>query len=426
MQNLLLDHFLRLRKVSTDTRKIEPDSIFFALKGENFNGNLFAKKALEMGASFAVVDEDVDSVDSRIIRVDNVLTALQLLARDYRRTLNIPFLAITGSNGKTTSKELIRDVLAEKYKVTATIGNLNNHIGVPLTLLSIPADCEIAVIEMGANHQGEIADYCTYAEPDFALITNIGKAHLEGFGGPEGVKKGKKELFDYVNSHNGRIFVNTDMAVLNEISMGMNRIEYGFDCADFKLEIESESPTISYHYTTANADMLVKTSLVGAYNLYNIACAIAVGRYFKVNEEQIHKAIGEYTPGNNRSQIARTERNTLIMDAYNANPTSTENALISLAKQDSVNKFFILGDMLELGVHGSDEHQKMVEKTRELGLNGIFIGPIYSDVIRDPNTRVFANREMAEGFLREHNLTDFTILIKGSRGMQLEKLVPVL
>ena len=426
MQNLLLNHFLRLRKVSTDTRRIEPQSIFFALKGDNFNGNLFALKALELGAAIAVVDEDVNSNDDRIIHVEDTLTSLQLLARDYRRTLKIPFLAITGSNGKTTTKELIRDVLTKKYRVTATIGNLNNQIGVPLTLLSIPQDCEIAVIEMGANHQEEIKSYCQYAEPNFGMITNIGKAHLEGFGGLEGVKKGKKELFDYINETGGKVFVNTELFPLDEISSRIPRIEYGFGGKDFQVNIQSESPTLSYDYRSATAAIIVNTNLAGAYNLYNVASAIVIGKFFGVDEEAIHAAIREYQPGNNRSQIVPTERNTLIMDAYNANPTSTEHALVSLSKQDSPNKFFILGDMLELGEHGPKEHRKMFEKTKELKLNGIFIGPVYADVISEENVSVFTHRNDAEQHLSNLHLSASTILIKGSRGMQLEKLVPVL
>jgi len=426
MQNLLLNHFLRLRKVSTDTRRIEPQSIFFALKGDNFNGNLFALKALELGAAIAVVDEDVNSNDDRIIHVEDTLTSLQLLARDYRRTLKIPFLAITGSNGKTTTKELIRDVLTKKYRVTATIGNLNNQIGVPLTLLSIPQDCEIAVIEMGANHQEEIKSYCQYAEPNFGMITNIGKAHLEGFGGLEGVKKGKKELFDYINETGGKVFVNTELFPLDEISSRIPRIEYGFGGKDFQVNIQSESPTLSYDYRSATAAIIVNTNLAGAYNLYNVASAIVIGKFFGVDEEAIHAAIREYQPGNNRSQIVPTERNTLIMDAYNANPTSTEHALVSLSKQDSPNKFFILGDMLELGEHGAKEHRKMFEKTKELKLNGIFIGPVYADVISEENVSVFTHRNDAEQHLSNLHLSASTILIKGSRGMQLEKLVPVL
>ena len=426
MQNLLLNHFLRLRKVSTDTRRIEPQSIFFALKGDNFNGNLFALKALELGAAIAVVDEDVNSNDDRIIHVEDTLTSLQLLARDYRRTLKIPFLAITGSNGKTTTKELIRDVLTKKYRVTATIGNLNNQIGVPLTLLSIPQDCEIAVIEMGANHQEEIKSYCQYAEPNFGMITNIGKAHLEGFGGLEGVKKGKKELFDYINETGGKVFVNTELFPLDEISSRIPRIEYGFGGKDFQVNIQSESPTLSYDYRSATAAIIVNTNLAGAYNLYNVASAIVIGKFFGVDEEAIHAAIREYQPGNNRSQIVPTERNTLIMDAYNANPTSTEHALVSLSKQDSPNKFFILGDMLELGEHGPKEHRKMFEKTKELKLNGIFIGRVYADVISEENVSVFTHRNDAEQHLSNLHLSASTILIKGSRGMQLEKLVPVL
>jgi UDP-N-acetylmuramoyl-tripeptide--D-alanyl-D-alanine ligase len=314
----IFEHFLNVRSVTTDTRKINPGDIFFALKGGNFNGNTFAAKALEMGASMVVIDEPQTPHDERMVLVKDVLTALQQLAKLYRESLHIPFLAITGSNGKTTTKELIRDVLAQRYRVSATIGNLNNHIGVPLTLLAIPADCELAIVEMGANHQGEIRSYCEYALPTHALITNMGKAHLEGFGGEEGVVKGKKELYDFTHARGGVIFVNTDLEKLKRSSEGMSITAYSSNA----LECVSESPALVYAHVHEGVRMVYSTQLAGAYNLYNIASAIAVGEHFGVSNEKIHAAICAYTPENNRSQIKRTERNTLIMDAYNANPTS--------------------------------------------------------------------------------------------------------
>ncbi|MFM9985088.1 MAG: UDP-N-acetylmuramoyl-tripeptide--D-alanyl-D-alanine ligase, partial [Flavobacteriales bacterium] len=349
MLKRIFDQFLKSHKVSTDTRKIEKDSIFFALKGAQFNGNEFAVKALEAGAALAVVDEPVGADHPLIVQVEDALLALQDLAREYRRTLDIPFLAITGSNGKTTTKELVREVLAKKYRVHATHGNLNNHIGVPLTLLSIPPDCQFAIVEMGANHQREIAGYCQYAEPDFGLITNMGKAHLEGFGGVEGVKKGKKELYDYVQEHRGLLFVNTELENLKETSEGMRRLEYGFQTGDFKLQLITESPVVSYFYKDSESESEVNTHLAGAYNLYNIASAIVVGRYFGVETAAIHHAIGSYLPDNNRSQLTKTQRNTVIMDAYNANPSSMEHALISLSNQEHAAKYFVIGDMRELG-----------------------------------------------------------------------------
>jgi len=426
MHQRIFDQYIRVRSVSTDTRKINPGSIFFALRGANFNANEFAGTALEMGASMAVVDEDHHVNDDRIIRVPDVLKALQELAHAYRKTLDIPFLAITGSNGKTTTKELVRDVLKKKFRVTATIGNLNNHIGVPLTILSIPEDCELAVIEMGANHQGEIKSYCEYAEPDFALVTNIGKAHLEGFGGVEGVKKGKKELYDYVDEHGGRSFVNTELDNLREVSAGMNIIPYGFQSPDFQLELINESPTLFYKIKYADGHAEVKTQLAGSYNMYNIASAVAVGLHFGVSREKINQAIAEYTPDNNRSQLKKTEYNTLIMDAYNANPSSMEHALVSLSRQDEANKFFIIGDMRELGPEGVQEHRNILQKAEELGLHGITVGPIFQEVGIDFPFPTFATNDEAIWHFREQPLKGHIVLIKGSRGIHLEDVVSAL
>lgn len=426
MLKRIYDQFLKCRRISTDTRKIEKDSIFFALKGERFNGNDFALQALEQGASLAVVDEEVGGNHPQVVKVDNALTTLQELAREYRRSFHIPFLAITGSNGKTTTKELVRDVLARKFKVSATVGNLNNHIGVPLTLLSIPEDCEFAVIEMGANHQREIDGYCQYAEPDFGLITNMGKAHLEGFGGVEGVVKGKKELYDFVSKRKGVLFVNTELEKLNASSAGMKRVEYGFQTGEFQLELLSESPVVSYQYIEHNFRTEIKTNLAGAYNLYNIASAIAVGRYFGVEIEKIHQAIASYQPDNNRSQLTKTSRNTLIMDAYNANPSSMEHALISLSNQEFPNKYFVIGDMRELGVESEEEHRKILQKAVDLGLNGITVGDYFYQLRGEAPFASFKDREEARKFLESQALHDNLILIKGSRGIRLEEVIAAL
>ncbi|MFM7815133.1 MAG: UDP-N-acetylmuramoyl-tripeptide--D-alanyl-D-alanine ligase, partial [Flavobacteriales bacterium] len=341
--------YLKHRDVTTDSRMIRPGCMYFALKGERFNGNEFALDALAHGAVCAVVDEDVESDDQRIVRVYDVLATLQALAKRYRSDWKFPVLAITGSNGKTTTKELVRDVLSRKYRVSATLGNLNNHIGIPLTMLRVPSDCAFAVIEMGANHQCEIAGYCQYAMPTHGLITNIGKAHLEGFGGEEGVFKGKKELYDYLYASGGVVFANTELQKLKEASLGMNPVAYGFANGSFHLSLVSESPTLQFRYERQGQALIINTQLAGGYNLYNVASAVQVGLTFGVPEEDILDAIRSYVPDNNRSQLKSTDRNTLILDAYNANPTSVEHALHSFAKQDHPKRMFILGDMLELG-----------------------------------------------------------------------------
>ncbi len=411
-----------MRSVTTDTRKINQGDIFFALKGGNFNGNTFAAKALEMGASMVVIDEPQSPHDERMLLVDDVLTALQQVAKMYRESLHIPFLAITGSNGKTTTKELIRDVLAQRYRVSATIGNLNNHIGVPLTLLSIPVDCELAIVEMGANHQGEIRSYCEYALPTHALITNMGKAHLEGFGGEEGVVKGKRELYDFTHAAGGVIFVNTDLEKLKRSSEGMSITAYSSNA----LECVSESPALVYAHVHEGVRTVYSTQLAGAYNLYNIASAIAVGEHFGVSNEKIHAAICAYTPENNRSQIKRTERNTLIMDAYNANPTSLEFALEALNKQSADKKYFVIGDMLELGDMGPAEHRHIVEVAKRLGLNGILVGPIFGSIWKEGDYPIFENNGAAKTYLETQAIRDHVVLIKGSRGIKLEEVVSAL
>jgi UDP-N-acetylmuramoyl-tripeptide--D-alanyl-D-alanine ligase len=418
----IFEQFLNVRSVTTDTRKINPGDIFFALKGDNFNGNTFAAKALEMGASMVVIDEAQVPHDERMVLVDDVLTALQQVAKMYRESLRIPFLAITGSNGKTTTKELIRDVLAQRYRVSATIGNLNNHIGVPLTLLAIPANCELAIVEMGANHQGEIRSYCEYALPTHALITNMGKAHLEGFGGEEGVVKGKRELYDFTHAAGGVIFVNTDLEKLKRSSEGMSITAYSSNA----LECVSESPALVYAHVHEGVRTVYSTQLAGAYNLYNIASAIAVGEHFGVSNEKIHAAICAYTPENNRSQIKRTERNTLIMDAYNANPTSLEFALEALSKQSAAQKFFVIGDMLELGEMGPAEHRHIIEVAQRLGLKGILVGPIFKSVWKEGDYDVFENNLAAKAFLEAQSMSNHVILIKGSRGIKLEEVVSAL
>lgn len=417
----IFQQFLKSRSVTTDTRAISRGDIYFALKGERFNGNQFAQQALDMGCAMAVLDEDPGFSDDRIIIVDDALKAMQEVAGMYRDTFSFPVLAITGSNGKTTTKELLMAVLSKKYRVHATKGNLNNHIGVPLTLMATPENAEFAIIEMGANHQKEIQSYCRYACPDYGLITNIGKAHLEGFGGLEGVKKGKRELYDDVHQRGGKVFVNVELEKLKEVSEGMDIIPYGFEQDGFQLSIIGETPFLSFELETQEGSFVVNTQLSGAYNLYNFASALAVGKHFEVSISEQIQALENYSPDNNRSQIARTAKNTLIMDAYNANPSSMEHALINLSKQKG-DTFFVIGDMRELGEEGPSEHLAILEKVRELGLEGITVGQVFQQVAGFPEIKRFENNTAARAHLLEHPMEGHMILIKGSRGIRLEEL----
>ncbi|MDQ6756927.1 MAG: UDP-N-acetylmuramoyl-tripeptide--D-alanyl-D-alanine ligase, partial [Bacteroidota bacterium] len=342
--------YLQHPSIKTDTRKIKSGDIFFALKGENFNGNSFAKQALDAGAAYAVIDEEVNIADERLIRRDDVLLTLQQLAKHHREQFSIPFIAITGSNGKTTTKELVHAVLSSSYKTYTTEGNLNNHIGVPVTILKIKSDAEIAVIEMGANHQKEIEDYCSYVLPTHGLITNIGKAHLEGFGGIEGVRKGKGELFDFIRENNGTAFINCDDNYIKEKSAGIkNCITYGTTEGSV-IGIAISSTSFLEVEITRGADIkTIKTQLVGEYNLPNILAAVAIGKYFNVPEQKIKAAIENYIPSNSRSQLIKKEGNTIIMDAYNANPASMKAAIENFANMAGANKILMLGAMMELG-----------------------------------------------------------------------------
>ncbi|MEZ4800462.1 MAG: UDP-N-acetylmuramoyl-tripeptide--D-alanyl-D-alanine ligase [Flavobacteriales bacterium] len=417
----IFNQFLKCRSVTTDTRAMSQGAIFFALKGDNFNGNTFAQQALDAGCSLVVVDEEQEINDDRLILVEDSLKALQQLSGLYRDTFQFPVIAITGSNGKTTTKELMMAVLERKFRVHATKGNLNNHIGVPLTLLATPKDTEIAIIEMGANHQREIASYCEYAKPDFGLITNIGKAHLEGFGGEEGVKKGKRELYDYIHARGGKVFVNVELDKLNEVSEGMERVEYGFETGKFQLNVVGETPFLSFEIAMSEGQFVVHSKLSGVYNLYNFASAIAVGQYFGVTMPEQIVAMESYNPDNNRSQIVKTSKNTLIMDAYNANPTSMEHALRNLSKQTG-KQFFVIGDMRELGDSAEVEHRNIISLVKELGLIGITVGEEFEKVNTLENIRSFKNNDEARPYLEGLTLESNIILIKGSRGIRLEQL----
>lgn len=418
----IFELFLKSTGVCTDSRQIKTGQIFFALRGENFNGNDFARSVIDQGATLAVTDFSV-SEHPQIIRVENVLNTLQDLAADYRSTiLKCPVFAITGSNGKTTSKELLRDVLGRRYNVSATIGNLNNHIGIPLTILSIPAECELAVIEMGANHCNEIADYCKYVKPTHGYITNIGLAHLEGFGGEAGVLKGKTELFDFIGQNEGVIFGDIHQPKMSIALFGREFISTSTE--DVGIEICAEDPFISYRVQKSKAK--VSTRFAGNYNIMNIAAAVRIGRYFDVPEDQIHDAIAAYVPDSNRSQIFETKCNRVIMDAYNANPTSMEHALRSFSMLSSVNKIVILGDMKELGDESLSYHQRIVDLTEELNLKSIFVGEHFIKCRMLSVHLGFAKREELVKYLQRNPLVSATILLKGSRGMRMESVVQYL
>jgi UDP-N-acetylmuramoyl-tripeptide--D-alanyl-D-alanine ligase len=426
----LYEAFLKCdQKVCTDTRKLDKGSIFFCLKGANFNANEFSAKALEGGCAFVVVDEEKYAVSDKIFYVKDVLKALQLLANHHRKQLKIQVLAITGSNGKTTNKELINAVLSKKFKTLATFGNLNNHIGVPLTLLSLTKEHEVAIVEMGANHQGEINELCEIADPDLGLITNIGKAHLEGFGGEEGVKKGKGEMYRYLQKKNGKVFINADDPVLQELAGAMDKITYGttklFDVIGKQM---SSDEFVSFKWTTRynekdwNKLPLVKTHIIGHYNFINLLCATCVGNYFKVDIEKINQALSEYVPDMNRSQLERTANNTLILDAYNANPSSMKVAIENFAKLASENKLLIIGDMFELGEYAAAEHKKIVDLISEKKLDDvILIGPEFTKA-NSNNYKTFSTTQDCLANLRSDPPRNKTILIKGSRGMKLEIL----
>jgi UDP-N-acetylmuramoyl-tripeptide--D-alanyl-D-alanine ligase len=433
----LYDIYIRYQTICTDTRNIIPGSIFFALKGDNFNANIFADEAIDKGCAYAVIDEPQSEQSDKYIFVDNVLETLQQLAAFHRDQLNIPVIGITGTNGKTTSKELMHAVLSKKFKVLSTKGNFNNHIGVPLTILSIHDDTEIAVVEMGANHMGEIADLCKISKPDFGIITNIGKAHLEGFGSIEGIINTKKSLYDSVISSNGKLFVCSDNSLLMDISKGTERITYGVsphsDCLG---EISDSNPLLSlkWYCNKPTNTIEIKTNLVGYFNLENIMSAICVGEYFGVKADDIKDALESYVPSNNRSQVIKTDKNTILMDAYNANPSSMDASIKNFIQTKSENlpdrqagKFAIIGDMLELGKDSLDEHRKIIELLKDSGIKKIiFIGKNFYSLKDNIDYPVFADISEASEWFKKNNIKNQTILIKGSRGISLEKLLEFL
>jgi UDP-N-acetylmuramoyl-tripeptide--D-alanyl-D-alanine ligase len=411
--------------IETDSRKLKKDDIFFALKGPNFNGNIFAKQALESGAAYVVTDEPLSFQSERIIQVENVLETLQQLAKYHRKQFKIPFIAITGSNGKTTTKELLHEVLSTTFKTYTTKGNLNNHIGIPLTILKIKRDAEIAVIEMGANHLNEIAGYCEYAQPTYGLITNIGKAHLEGCGSEENVKKGKGELFQYLKNHEGTVFVNTDDPAVFDLSKPINNsIFYGSKSENVKGVIEKNDPFIEVKIE-GEKPFTIQTNLVGAYNLPNVLAAVCVGKYFKIENEKIKSAIENYQPSNSRSQLIQTGSNSIILDAYNANPGSMKAAIENFAKMKGDKKILLLGSMMELGNDSKKEHADIVSLIDQNKWHVVaLVGKNFKE-IKSSYTN-FENSLQARDWLRNEKVENAQILIKGSRSMQMEKVLEAL
>jgi len=410
-------------RVQIDTRKLAAGEIFFALKGPNFNGNSFAAKALELGAVAVVVDEETGINDARIFKVPDALEALQQLALHHRKQFNIPVLAITGSNGKTTTKELVFAVLNTTYKTTTTKGNLNNHIGVPLTILSIPPDAEMAVIEMGANHQKEIAGYCSYTLPTHGIITNCGKAHLEGFGGVEGVRKGKGELFDHLRAHHGTAFIMWDYDYFHTMSNGIeNIVTYGTKDADFTGYLATSEPFLVVNMQNGSNVGTVNTHLVGEYNLPNVLVAVTVGEYFKVPANRIKAAIESYEPNNSRSQLVIRDTNTFILDAYNANPTSMRAAIENFAKQHHPSKYICIGGMMELGNESIKEHQEIIALLEQQEWKDVLlVGGDFA--VTEHRYQFFPDSNAAANWLREQNITHGMFLIKGSRSMKMETLM---
>ncbi len=421
----IYNHFLSSNGITTDTRNILPNTMFFALKGENFDGNKFAEIALEKGASCVVVDDKslLTSGNNNIIVVEDVLKTLQQLANYHRNHFDIPIIGITGSNGKTTTKELIASVLTQQYNLLYTKGNLNNHIGVPLTLLQLSNEHEIAVIEMGANHPGDIKELCDITEPTHGIITNIGKAHLEGFVNFEGVLKTKKELYDALEHNKGSIFVNNDDQVLTSILPTINTVSYSTIQGNVIGKIENLSPFVAFSYKTDTyTSPILHTHLVGSYNFTNFLASIAIGQFFNIPFEKINAGIENYLPTNNRSQVEKTANNTLIIDCYNANPTSMQAAIQSFAQIEAPNKLLILGDMRELGAESHEEHQKVIDLVQSLALKAILVGNEFAKT--NHNFAHFINTE--EILSSKLNPKDYLILLKGSRGIGLERLLPLL
>lgn len=429
------------RCITTDSRNCPKGSIFFALKGANFNGNKFAANAISQGCAYAIIDEEIESNDEHIFLVDNVLNTLQLLAHHHRMQLNIPIIGITGTNGKTTTKEIVAQILSKRYRVSFTQGNFNNHIGVPLTLLAIKPECEIAVIEMGANHPGEIRDLAAIVEPTHGLITNVGKAHLEGFGSLEGVINTKRELYHNLIEHGGHIFLNNDNPLLKE-ALRLTATENGKDiekidttlygtnnstATEINGKLIACAPYIEFEWKSSKitTPQSVITKFVGAYNLDNMLAGIAVGTYFGVEPNSINSAIAEYQPSNNRSQLTATATNTLIVDTYNANPTSMRAAIDNFELMQCNNKVAILGDMLELGSQSHEEHQAIINRLEECNFEQVLLVGSEFGATRHHFTH-YATREELIKRLTTDPIKEGYVLIKSSNGIGLQKIVEYL
>jgi len=424
----LYNLFLQYPVITTDSRVCRKDSIFFALKGERFNGNLFAEKALEAGCAYAVVDEEPERENDRIIQVEDVLYSLQKLANWHRKKLKIPIIGITGTNGKTTTKELIAVALSKEFKVAYTQGNLNNHIGVPLTLLSMNRSHEIGVVEMGASRPGDISELCEIAEPNYGIVTNVGRAHMEGFGSFDNLVDTKCELYDFIREHEGKVFVNKDNPILYERSEGMDRILYGKNDPSFfaSATIADATPFLEFDWSFFDSSYRVKTRLVGEFNFDNAIAAVAVSKFFGINAERISTALEEYEPTNYRSQFKRTEKNDLIIDAYNANPTSMKASLEFFSSvPTSLPKMVILGEMRELGESSDEEHEKMVQFLKKQPYDKVYlVGPVFNRWISESdNFRLFDDVDQLIESLKKEPLSNRYILLKGSHSIHLEKAV---
>ena len=422
----LYDHFLKCRKISTDTRKIEPNSIFFALKGPNFDANAFAEEALGKGASIAVIDDAKYEKPGKTFLVPDVLEALQALARHHRNTLKIPVIGLTGSNGKTTSKELLNAVLSKKFKTLATKGNLNNHIGVPLTILSIDESVEIAIIEMGANHVGEIALLSSMANPTHGFITNIGKAHIGTFGGFENIIRGKSELYQHLITNDGIVFINSQNEILaNMAKRFKSPIMYPTKGDYIHVDLLSSNPFLTYRSETGER---VQTQLTGAYNFENIAVALCIGKYFDVTEQAANHAVAAYLPANMRSQVVKKATNTIILDAYNANPSSMEAAINNLTMMSASKKVAIVGDMFELEEEAEKEHTYIGQLLSQKNFDAVYLcgSLMKSAALVYPKAKHFATKAELLDELKENPITEATILIKASRGVALETIVDYL
>jgi len=413
--------FLKCSSVSIDTRKIESNSLFVAIKGENFDANTFAAEALEKGASYVIIDNKDYYIDPRTILVENSLTALQELAKLHRQYLKLPIIALTGSNGKTTTKELINAVLSKKFATKATVGNLNNHIGVPLTLLSFNSQTEIGIVEMGANHKKEIEFLCDLAQPDYGYVTNFGKAHLEGFGGIEGVIEAKSEMYNYLSANNKLVFVNLEDKIQVEKSKNLKSYSFGINnsIADVKVSSVKANPFVEIHFSNS----IISTHLIGLYNANNINAALAIGKYFGVEDIAIKDALENYIPENNRSQLIDKGSNTIILDAYNANPSSMAVAIENFVQLDNTNKILILGDMFELGEESHQEHKAIVNSLLDQqDITCHFIGKdFYSNRIEKTNFYFYETFDAFSEYLKSITITNSSLLIKGSRGMALER-----